>query len=84
MAKSFRSFKDSFLSFVVGLAFLIVTLAIALLPTWIYLLIKFFLSPQGFWQNAFLLGVSVWLLGGLQVVIFILWLIFALKLCLSD
>ena len=84
MTKSFRSFKDSLLSFVVNSTFLIITLAIALLPTWIYLLVKFFFSPQGFWQNAFLLGISVWFLGGLQVVIFILWLIFALKLCLSD
>lgn len=84
MTKSFGSFRDSLILFSVNSAFLIITLAIALLPAWTYLLIKFFLSPQGFWQNVFLLGISVWVLGGLQVVILILWLIFALKLCLSN
>ena len=84
MTKSLRSFKDSLSSFAVNSVFLIITLAIALLPTWIYLLVKHFLSPEGFWQNAFLLGISVWFLGGLQIVILILWSIFVLKFCLSD
>ena len=84
MNKSLRSFKDTLSSFFVNSVFIVITLAIALLPVWIYMLIKFFLSPEGFWQNALILGIAIWFLGCIQIVLFILWVIFVLKLCLRD
>ncbi len=37
------------------------------IPAWVYLAIRHFLSPEGFWQEFFLLGVGVLVLGGIQV-----------------
>jgi hypothetical protein len=84
MIRSIRSLWDKLSSFLVKLVFVAITLSIALLPTWIYLLLKHFLSPEGFWQNAALLGIAVWFLGFIQLVLFIFWAIFALKLCLEG
>jgi hypothetical protein len=41
---------------------------LALIPTWIFLGVKSFANPEGFWQNIVLLGVGVWVLGGIQMV----------------
>ncbi len=40
---------------------------IAGIPAWIYLGVRHFLSPEGFWQEFFLLGAGVWLLGAVQL-----------------
>jgi hypothetical protein len=32
------------------------------------------LAPQGFWQNFFLFGIGIWLLGGTQVLLFFIWI----------
>ena len=53
-----------------GLALLLV----ALCPTWIFFLLKYFLNPQGFWQNFVLLGVGFWILGGFQVILLVAWI----------
>lgn len=37
------------------------------LPTLVWLGFYFLLHPEGFWQKAFVFGVGMWLLGGLQV-----------------
>ena len=84
MSRSLRIFKDKLFSFIENLVLIIITLAVALLPVWIYLFIKHFLSPEGFWQNVLLLGVSFWFLGSIQVVLFILWVSFILKFYSGD
>lgn len=84
MSRYLRIFKDKLFLFVENLAVIIIPLIPALLPTWIYLLIKHFLSPEGFWQNVLLLGVSLWFLGFIQLVLFILWAIFILQFYLGD
>lgn len=40
--------------------------AVALLPTWLFLLIRHFMSPVGFWQNLILTGVGLYFLGFIQ------------------
>ena len=42
------------------------------MPIWIYLLVKYLLSPEGFWQNLVLLGLGVWLLGIIQVALWVI------------
>ncbi|MEK7522401.1 MAG: hypothetical protein AAB569_02400 [Patescibacteria group bacterium] len=84
MSRSLRIFKDKLFSFVENLVLIVITLAVALLPVWIFLLIKYFLSPEGFWQNVLLLGVSLWFLGFIQLVLLIFWTFFILKFYLGD
>lgn len=44
-------------------------------PTWIILLAKFALNPDGFWQNAIVFGLGYWLLGGAQIIALIIGLV---------
>ncbi len=60
-------------AFIGGLVFAAFTLAIALIPLWTYLLVRNSLDPQTFWQKFLVLGVGVYLLGGLQIVFLIIW-----------
>lgn len=41
----------------------------AMTPVWIYLVARFLLSPEGFWQNLLLFGVGVYILGWLQLIL---------------
>lgn len=43
-----------------------VIVALCLTPTWVYLLARSLLEPEGFWQNLFLAGLGFWFLGSLQ------------------
>jgi hypothetical protein len=54
----------------VGITFL------CFIPTEIFLLIYFLVSPNGFWQKFAVYGVGIWLLGGLQVFGLIVYLAF--------
>jgi hypothetical protein len=47
---------------------------IAGIPLWVYLIANMLLAPQGFWQNFFLFGIGIWLLGGTQVLLFFIWI----------
>lgn len=49
-------------------------LALALIPLWIWLVARWMLNPEGFWQNFVLFGVGVWLLGAVQLGLFVIWL----------
>lgn len=44
-------------------------------PTILFILIRYLLSPTGFWQNIAVFGLGVWILGGLQLFGFIGWCI---------
>lgn len=53
---------------------LLCTLFIAILvslPTDLFLLIRHFAEPQGFWQNLVILGLGFYFLGVIQIALFI-------------
>lgn len=51
------------------------------IPTWLYLLARFAFSPDNALTEIFLLGVSLYFLGGLQIVFVIVGVIFLTVLC---
>lgn len=55
--------------FKLGLIALVLGIAVAGIPTWLYLGTKYALQPEGFWQNLLVLGVGVWFLGAFQVLL---------------
>lgn len=58
-----------------GLVAVLVALAIALIPTWFFLTVRTFAEPDGFWQELALGVVAVWVLGSIQFVCVILWIV---------
>ncbi len=62
----------------IGLA--LVGTVIALIPTWIFLLMRHFLSPVGFWQNLVTVGLGYYLLGGIQLILLIILVVFIVML----
>lgn len=52
----------------------IVSLAVALLPFWIFLAVKHSFAPEGFWQNLVLAGLGLWLGGALQIILLLVFL----------
>lgn len=55
-----------------------VSVLVAGIPTWVWLLTRTLLEPDGFWQELVVIGLGVWVLGGLQIFFLILllfWLI---------
>ena len=71
-----KEIKEFVKRFVMGL---VVTL-VCLLPTWVYVLARLCLSPEGFWQEAILLGGGVYFLGVAQLILAVLmvWLLYEL------
>ncbi len=51
----------------------LVSLALAFIPTWVFLAIRSMLEPDGFWQQLVVYGIGVWFMGGLQVILLIGW-----------
>ena len=47
---------------------------------WLYLGIKSFLNPQGFWQNLFLLGFGTFIMGSFQVIFWVVGLVLIVKI----
>ena len=68
------SLKDSLIVFFAKVAAILISFIIALIPTLLYMSLKFMLSPHGFWQNILLLGVSFYFLGAIQVICLVLWI----------
>ncbi len=72
-------------NFLIRLSLSVAVFAVALIPVWIFLLVKHMFEPHGFWQNLALAGIGVWILGLFQVgllvlAIFLLWYVwFELK-----
>ena len=56
----------------------LISVVVAGIPTWIWLLARTLLEPEGFWQEVVVLGLGVWVLGGLQIfaLIFLVWWLF--------
>ena len=54
----------------VNLALSAVVAVLCLIPLWVYLLASHCLHPEGFWQHALVMGAGIYLLGGLQFMLF--------------
>lgn len=68
---------------VVQIVFSLLLTLFFFLPTEFYLLVKYAFAPTGFWQNLILLGVALWVLGGLQFIMFLAWAFFMFALWTS-
>lgn len=51
-------------------------LVIALLPAWIWLAIYKFIGPVGFWEKFVIVGGGLFVFGGLQIIMLVLWCAF--------
>lgn len=51
------------------------------IPTWLYLLARWFLEPHGFFQELLLFGLGLYVLAGIQFFLFLLWLFAILAIC---
>ncbi len=51
----------------------VVACAVAFIPVWVFLLVKYALSPEGFWQNLVLYGLGVYFLGVIQIFFLVFW-----------
>ena len=49
---------------------------VAGIPTWLWLLIYKFVTPEGFWEKFALVGGGLWVFGSLQLVLFMCFLVF--------
>ncbi|KKQ39800.1 MAG: hypothetical protein US56_C0012G0003 [Candidatus Moranbacteria bacterium GW2011_GWF2_37_7] len=56
-------------------------LILALIPTWFFLGFRSLLAPSGFFQNLFVFGLGFYFLGVIQLILLIIWLIFAFHIC---
>jgi len=54
------------------LLFSVLGIAVAGIPTWIYLGARWAIEPSGFWQNFALVGMGLFFLGGIQFLLAIL------------
>lgn len=65
--------------------FILATLAIAIagIPTWVFLALKSMVAPVGFIQNAIVFGAGIYFLGGLQFILLAI-LIVALVLIMAS
>jgi len=52
---------------------IVILLIACLSPTWIWLAATYIFSPIGFWQNFVMLGLGVYVLGGLQILLLVGW-----------
>lgn len=49
---------------------------VAFTPTWLFLIVRSILEPEGFMQNFLVFGLGVYILGGLQLMLVFLFLYF--------
>lgn len=57
-----------------------VSLVVALGPTWLFLLVKWLLAPEGFWQNLVVYGLGLWFLAFFQIIFIVFWVWFVLQM----
>ncbi len=50
----------------------LLVLVVALIPTWLYLGIRFLMEPDGFWQEMAVAGCGLLFLGGVQFILAII------------
>lgn len=49
----------------------LLVLVVALIPTWLYLGIRFLMEPTGFWQEMAVAGCGLVFLGGVQLILLV-------------
>ena len=49
----------------------LVVALVALAPTWFWIIARWLMEPEGFWQNFILFGVGLWLMGFVQLVLIV-------------
>jgi hypothetical protein len=55
----------------------VIGIAVAGIPTWLYLIASGMLNPEGFWQKLVVMGLGLYVLGGIQfflVIGLLIWL----------
>lgn len=67
--------KNRIKDVLINLLLTVLAAAIGGLPFWSYLFMRSMLTPQGFWQNFFLLGFGLYVLGAAQIVFLILFFV---------
>jgi hypothetical protein len=64
------------MEYIVMLFIMLIVFLLCLIPTWIFLVLKYMIGPMGFWQKFAVYGLGIYFLGGLQIVGIILFLVF--------
>ncbi|PIP17949.1 MAG: hypothetical protein COX43_01455 [Parcubacteria group bacterium CG23_combo_of_CG06-09_8_20_14_all_35_9] len=67
-------------NFLIKLIVGIVVTVICFVPVEFYIAAKFLLNPQGFWQNFALLGIGIYVAGGAQILLFIIWVMLVIAI----
>ena len=63
---------------------LLVFWVIELIPTYLFLLLKFVLAPVGFWQIVVTYGIGLFVFGGIQLVLLIIAIIVNFAIIVGD
>ena len=61
--------SKKFLNFVVKAVVSFVIMVVAFIPSWLYLIIRWFISPEGFWQEFAIFVIAAIVVGWLQVIL---------------
>ena len=61
-----------------GLFWQMIAIGVAGCPTWFWLFIKNMLEPEGFWQEALVYGVGIYVLGTIQLVLLVALVVFSI------
>ena len=56
----------------------------ALIPTWLYLLVRWLASPEGFWQELAILVIAAIVVGWLQVILAIIAFVLTFAILVED
>ena len=59
-----------------GVLFSVVSLAAALSPVWIYLVVRIMANPNGFWQELALGVAGFWIMGMVQLAFLVVWIMY--------
>jgi len=70
------SLKDRIKMVFMKIGISILSLVFLLLPFWLYLMFRYTMTPEGFWQNFILICGTIYMLGGLQIILMVVWLWF--------
>lgn len=62
----------------------IVVIIFCFIPSYIFFAIKYLVEPEGFWQNFAVYGLGMYVFGGVQVGLFILWLFLIIFIICED
>ncbi len=83
MEAKMQSMRNRLLEFSIKLAITGAVMLVAGMPTWLFLIARYMVSPEGFWQNLVLGAVGIWFLGGLQIFLAICAVVFLVSFWLG-